>query len=88
MTDKLPIQKQYDGVDLKTRKYKYAVDIFCFKCLTHEIYFEGGHSWSPDLCPCGCQDTMVWYKMSFLQRWKAQKVYDKNERIKNKNGNE
>jgi hypothetical protein len=70
MSNKLPIQNQPDG---------RATDIFCSECLTHERHFEEGHSWTPDLCPCGCQDTTVWYKMSFLKRWKAQKVYNENE---------
>ncbi len=67
---KLPITKQWDG---------RSVEIFCSKCLTHENHFEGGHSWSPDLCPCGCEDTTVWYKMGPFKRRKAQKMYDKNE---------
>lgn len=71
---KLPIQKQYP---LYGRNY--ATDTFCSKCLTHERHFTGGGSWSPDLCPCGCEDTIVWHKMSFFQRRKAQKVHDKNE---------
>jgi hypothetical protein len=68
---KLPIQRQWNG---KGR------DIFCDNCLTHERHFKGGGSWSPDLCPCGCEDTIVWHKMSILLRRGAQKVYNKNER--------
>jgi len=66
----LPIQKQ---------QYGPAKDLFCAKCLTHERHFEGGGSWSPDLCPCGCEDTIIWHKMSLSQKFIAQKVYWENE---------
>ena len=69
----LPIQKRQHGP---------ARDIFCAKCLTHENHFREGHSWSPDLCPCGCQDTTVWYKMSFIQKIRAQRIYWENEQKK------
>ena len=70
MSNILPIQKQ---------EYGSAKDIFCSKCLTHERHFINGQSWSPDLCPCGCQDTIFWKNMGWWKRYKAQKVYDKNE---------
>ena len=50
-------------------------DIFCSNCLRHERFFTGGHSWTPDLCPCGCEDTVVWYKMTTIQKIKAKKKY-------------
>lgn len=78
----LPIQKQtYLGAH---RADAEARDIFCAKCLTHERHFTGGQSWSPDLCPCGCEDTIVWYNMSSIQRLKAQFVYWKNEEKRKK----
>jgi hypothetical protein len=55
-------------------------DIFCSNCLTHEMHFTGGHSWTPDLCPCGCQDVIVWKNMNIFQRERAQIIYNKNER--------
>lgn len=61
-----PYNKQPSG--------KYT-DIFCTNCWRHERFFSGGHSWSPDLCACGCQDTSVWYKMGMLERRKARKKY-------------
>ena len=78
----LPIQKQeHLG---KYRANSEARDIFCAKCLTHERHFVGGHSWSPDLCPCGCEDTVVWYEMNAIQKLKAQIVYWKNEERRKK----
>lgn len=76
----LPIQKQHP-----LGEPEYATDTFCAKCLTHERHFVGGHSWSPDLCPCGCEDTIVWYKMSPVQKLKAQFVYYRNEEKRKKN---
>lgn len=70
--DKLPIEEFWNG---KGR------DIFCKKCLTHERHFTGGHSWSPDLCPCGCENTICWREMNVLKRIKAQNIYNKNRRI-------
>lgn len=52
-------------------------DIFCVKCLTHERYFEGGHSWTPALCPCGEEETISWKNMSLTQRLLGQKKYNK-----------
>lgn len=52
-----------------------SYDIFCARCYTHERFFTGGGSWSPDLCPCGCEDTVVWNKMNPIQRMKAKKKY-------------
>ncbi len=66
---KLPICVQADG---KSR------DIFCANCYRAERFFEGGHSWSPDLCACGCEDTLVWRKMGPIKRHRAQKKYDKD----------
>lgn len=63
-------------------RYKYT-DIFCTNCFRHEDYFTGGGSWSPDLCPCGCEDTISWYKMTWLQRRKAVLKYRECERIRN-----
>jgi hypothetical protein len=67
----LPIQKQKNGK---------AKDLFCVNCLTHERHFTGGHSWAPDLCPCGCEDVIVWYKMNSLQKLRAQFIYYNNEK--------
>ena len=72
MSDKFPYQKQY--------KYSpwmeaYYTDTFCTNCWTHERFFTGGQSTAPDLCPCGCEDTNVWYKMGPLERRKAKKKY-------------
>lgn len=78
----LPIQKQrsWSGANPDGK----ATDILCAKCLTHERHFRGGHSWSPDLCPCGCEDTIVWYNMNSIQKLKAQLVYWKNEEKRKK----
>jgi hypothetical protein len=78
----LPIQKQasWSGTNPNGK----ATDILCAKCLTHERHFRGGHSWSPDLCPCGCEDTIVWYNMNSIQKLKAQLVYWKNEEKRKK----
>lgn len=73
----LPIQKQKT---YGSNMYKDATDIFCAKCLTHERHFTGGGSWSPDLCPCGCKDTIVWYNMNSIQKLRAQHIYWLNER--------
>ena len=78
----LPIQKQYPSA---ANPNCLATDIFCVECLMHERHFKGGHSWSPDLCPCGCEDTIVWHEMGPIQKLKAQFVYyenEKKERIK------
>lgn len=77
----LPIQKQ--GPESSNRDLK-ATDILCARCLTHERHFEGGHSWSPDLCPCGCEDTVVWYEMNPVQKLKAQFIYYRNEEKRKK----
>jgi hypothetical protein len=69
--DSLPIEKFWDGE---------GIDIFCKRCLTHERHFKGGHSWTPDLCPCGCQDVIPWKKMTILQKKNAQIIYNKNKR--------
>lgn len=55
-------------------------DIVCANCLTHERHFKGGHSWSPDLCPCGCQDTIPWYKLTECQKLEAIRKYNQNEK--------
>ena len=55
-----------------------SYDLFCTGCWRHERFFEDGHSWTPDLCACGCQDTTVWCKMGPIKRYKAQKKYDKD----------
>lgn len=70
----IPYQKRKTG----WRTYKY-VDLFCANCLTHEDYFKGGGSWTPDLCPCGCEDTIVWYKMNGYQKIKALLKYKKSK---------
>jgi hypothetical protein len=70
---KLPIDINWDGK---------GWDIFCTKCLTHERHFKGGGSWSPDLCPCGCEDTIVWNEMNWIQRIRAQALYNRNEESK------
>lgn len=72
MADECPYQLQ-DGPS-----GRYYNDIFCTKCFTHERFFSGGGSWSPDLCPCGCEDTTVWYKMDWLERAVARKKYKKD----------
>ena len=69
MSDKCPYELQPSG--------KYT-DLFCTNCWTHWRFFTGGHSWSPDMCPCGCEDTSVWYKMGPIQRMKAKKKYKKD----------
>ena len=69
LSDRLPLEKSVYG------GYR---DTFCAKCLTHERLFKGGHSWSPDLCPCGEQDTITWEDMSLRQRRKAQTVYQES----------
>lgn len=66
---KLPECKQWDG---------RSFDTFCTNCWRLERFFEGGGSWSPDLCACGCEDTTVWHKMGPIKRHKAQKKYDKD----------
>jgi len=43
---------------------------------TSERRFIGGHSRSPDLCPCGCQNVIVWHAMNWKQRRKARKKYN------------
>jgi len=58
-------------------------DTFCLNCLTHDRHFKGGHSWTPDLCPCGSEDTVNWKNMSINQKRKAQIIYNKNESRKN-----
>ena len=60
---------------------KVGNDVFCSKCLSHERFFTGGHSWSPDLCPCGCEDTIVWHKMNIWQKRKARKKYTECEKV-------
>jgi hypothetical protein len=78
----LPIQKQRHWAS--SNRDGKATDIFCAKCLTHERHFVGGQSWSPDLCPCGCEDMVVWYEMNAIQKLKAQIVYWKNEERRKK----
>lgn len=75
MSDKCPYKNIYSSCSWMAAKY---VDAFCTNCWTHERFFTGGQSWSPDLCPCGCEDTTAWYKMSPLQRMKAQRKYKKD----------
>jgi len=69
---KLPICVQANGK---------SHDIFCANCYRAEEFFEGGGSWSPDLCACGCEDTLVWYKMGPIKRHRAQKKYNKDLKI-------
>ena len=86
--DTLPLCKVAVYSDLTFKKMYKGTDIFCSNCLTHENHFVGGQSWSPDLCPCGCEDTIVWYKMSTSQQREAQRIYDKNELNRRKMFNE
>ena len=66
---KLPVCVQASGK---------SYDLFCTGCWRHERFFEDGHSWTPDLCACGCEDTTVWCKMGPIKRHRAQKKYDKD----------
>jgi len=47
--------------------------LYCTNCWRPEKEFTGGGSWSPDMCPCGCQDTKVWKDMSFIERYLAKR---------------
>jgi len=58
-----------------------SYDIFCAKCYRHERFFTGGGSWSPDLCACGCEDTVVWHKMGQIKRMMAARKYGKDLEI-------
>ena len=66
---KLPTCVQIDGK---------SYELFCANCYRKERFFTGGGSWSPDLCDCGCEDTLVWHKMGPIKRYRAQKKYDKD----------
>ena len=46
-------------------------EVFCTNCLRAEYFFTGGQSSSPDLCPCGCEDTIHWRDMDTIRRYKA-----------------
>ena len=71
--DVLPLYKTWN---------KKGRDIFCKKCLTHERFFIEGHSWTPDLCSCGCEDIIVWTKMNRFKKLKAQILYNKMNKLK------
>ncbi len=48
---------------------------FCSKCLRNVDWFKGGGSWSPDMCPCGEDDTIRWDDMTMLQRIRGVQIY-------------
>lgn len=54
-------------------------EVFCAKCLTHETFFTGGGSWSPDFCPT-CKDVnadVTLYKnLTIKQKRIARKKFD------------
>ena len=58
-----------------------SYDLFCTNCWRHERFFEGGHSWTPDLCACGCENTTVWCKMGQIKRMMASRKYGKDLEI-------
>ncbi len=74
MAELIPYEKRPDGT------YR---DTFCTCCWTHERHFKGGHSWAPDLCDCGCEDTIIWEKMSWYQRSLARVMFKTREDEKN-----
>jgi len=55
-------------------------EMFCAACLTHESFFTGGGSWSPDFCPT-CKDVnadVTFYKkLTIEQKHTARKEFDK-----------
>lgn len=52
---------------------------FCPYCLTSDYFYRGGGSWAPDRCPYHPQsdDFIFWKHMSFLQRNKAAKRFQR-----------
>lgn len=53
-------------------------EMFCAKCLTHETFFIGGGSWSPDFCPtCKDNDIIFYRKLTIEQKHIAKKKFDK-----------
>jgi len=79
---KLPLYERFD----RYQNGDVGVDIFCSKCLTHELYFTGGFSSTHDLCPCGCQDTTVWYKMTIGQKTRAKAIFNRDQKRDPQNG--
>jgi hypothetical protein len=75
----LPLFKAAIGFKNGKTIYK-GTDAFCSKCLRHENHFTGGGSWSPDLCPCGCQDTIPYYDLTEDQLITATKLYEEREK--------
>lgn len=51
---------------------------FCPKCWTHEYFWTGGGSWSPDRCPYhrNSDDAILWKNMSRSQKKKAARKMD------------
>ncbi len=53
-------------------------ELFCKKCVIHDTFFVGGGSWSTDVCPkCGGYGVSLYKKLSFTQRVKAKKLFDR-----------
>lgn len=55
---------------------KVYTDTFCSNCLRHEDFFVGGGPCNPDICPCGCENTIPWYQLTGLHQIKATKLYE------------
>ena len=55
-----------------------SYDIFCAKCFRHERFFIGGGSWSPDLCACGCEETIVYHELDQVARMIVARKYGKD----------
>ena len=62
-------------MEILFHKFINKRDSFCTNCWRHEKFFKAGHSWSPDLCSCGCEDTKTWYKMNIFDKLKADKKH-------------
>lgn len=50
---------------------------FCKHCLTHDYFFQGEGSWSPERCPFHpkSDDVILWKNMTYLQQNEAAKKF-------------
>jgi hypothetical protein len=51
---------------------------FCPHCLTHNYWYIGGGSWSPERCPnhSKSDDYILWKQMNFWQKYKASQLFN------------
>lgn len=68
-------KKMKKSLPLTTNTIGNGIDTFCAECFTHESFFVGGQSATPDICPCGCEDTVNWGEYSDKVRHLLQMIY-------------